>query len=80
MKSYIHSRLKQEDRDLLDELRRVTGESESTLVRKGLKLLYEREAERRKSVLALGGKSIGKFKKGPRDLSSNKKHLEGFSR
>jgi hypothetical protein len=28
--------------------------------------------------LSLAGRSVGRFKKGPKDLSSNRKHLEGF--
>ena len=30
------------------------------------------------SALQLAGKSVGKFAKGPTDLSTNKEHLDGF--
>lgn len=33
---------------------------------------------RRRSALQLAGASVGRFKKGPSDLSANRKHLEGF--
>ena len=33
-----------------------------------------------KRASEVAGKSVGKFNKGPRDLASNKKHLDGFSR
>jgi hypothetical protein len=33
-----------------------------------------------KRALEVAGNSFGKFKKGPRDLASNKKHLNGFGR
>ena len=39
MKAYIHARLTKEDRATLDHLKQVTGESESALIRRGLKLL-----------------------------------------
>jgi hypothetical protein len=36
------------------------------------------EERQRRSALQLAGTSVGKFKKGPRDLSTNRKHLDGF--
>jgi hypothetical protein len=36
------------------------------------------QARRKQSALELAGSSVGKFKKGPRGLSTNKKYLEGF--
>ena len=77
MKSYIHARLAKEDSALLEELKKATGESESQLVRRGLRLVRAAVAGRR-SALDLAGDSVGKFKKAPKDLSTNKKHLEGF--
>ena len=79
MKSYIHARLAREDSALLEELKKATGESESQLVRRGLRLVRERVA-RRRSALDVAGSSVGKFKKGPKDLSTNKKHMDGFGR
>ena len=77
MKSYIHARLPPADQAVLEELKRSTGRSESALVRRGLQLVAAAE-RRRPSALQLAGASVGRFKKGPKDLSSQKKHLEGF--
>ena len=41
-------------------------------------ILKLHEVSPKKSALELAGSSVGKFKKGPRDLATNKKHLEGF--
>lgn len=79
MKTYIHARLTAEDRAVLKALREATGEGESALVRKGLRLILK-EVGRKPSALELAGSSVGKFRKGPRDLARNKKHLEGFGR
>jgi hypothetical protein len=77
MKAYIHARLGEEDRVVLEELRAITGRTESEIVRRGLQLVAAEE-RRRRSALQLAGRSVGRFKKGPRDLSTNRKHLEGF--
>lgn len=77
MKSYIHARLTAEDRAILDELRSMTGEGESALVRRGLRLVLK-DVSRLPSALDLAGASVGRFRNGPRDLARNKKHLEGF--
>jgi hypothetical protein len=77
MKRYIHARLAQEDRAVLNDLKRRTGRTESEIVRRGLRLVAEEEG-RRRSALDLAGSSVGRFKNGPRDLSTNRKHLEGF--
>ena len=77
MKTYIHARLGPEERATLDELKTKTGHTESELVRRGLQLVALEE-RRRRSALDLAGRSVGRFKKGPRDLSTNRKHLEGF--
>lgn len=77
MKAYIHARLGEEDRVVLEELRAMTGRTESEIVRRGLQLVAAEE-RRRRSALQLAGRSVGRFKKGPRDLSTNRKHLEGF--
>lgn len=62
---------------MLEQLKHVTGRTESELVRRGLQLVAEEEG-RRRSALELAGRSVGRFKKGPKDLSTNRKHLEGF--
>jgi hypothetical protein len=76
MKAYIHARLG-EDRAALAELKAKTGRSESEIVRRGLQLMVREEC-RRRSALDLAGASVGRFKKGPRDLSTNGRHREGF--
>jgi hypothetical protein len=77
VKTYIHARLSKDDRRVLDDLKRSTGASESDIVRRGLHLVF-RALDTGPSALARAGRSVGKFKKGPADLSTNKKHLEGF--
>jgi predicted DNA-binding protein len=77
MKRYIHARLSPEDRAVLDELKRSTGRTESDIVRRGLQLVAQ-ETGKHRSALDLAARSVGRFKKGPRDLSISKKHLEGF--
>ena len=77
MKAYVHARLREEDQIILDRLKRATGRTESEIVRRGLQLVAEAE-DRRRSALDLAGRSVGRFKTGPRDLSTNKKRLEGF--
>jgi Arc/MetJ-type ribon-helix-helix transcriptional regulator len=77
MKAYIHARLGKEDRAALEELKQSTGQNESEIVRRGLQLVALEEG-RRRSALELAGRRVGRFKKGPRDLSTNRKHFEGF--
>jgi hypothetical protein len=77
MKVSIHARLGAHDRAALEELKRKTGQSESELVRRGLQLVVHEE-RRRRSALDLAGASVGRFKKGPPDLSTNRKYLDGF--
>jgi hypothetical protein len=77
VKAYIHARLDRDERVALEDLKEKTGQSESEIVRRGLALVALEE-RRRRSALDLAGASVGRFKKGPRDLSTNRKHLEGF--
>jgi hypothetical protein len=77
MKRYIHARLDKGDREALDALKRATGESESALVRRGLLLVSRELGQGRGSALERAGRSAGKFR-GPRDLSTNPKHLDRF--
>jgi hypothetical protein len=79
MKTYVHARLGADDRAILDELKKTTEWTESDIVRRGLQLLAHEE-RRGRSALELAGTSVGRFKRGPRDLSTNRKHLEGFGR
>jgi hypothetical protein len=77
MKAYIHARLDANDRVVLQQLKRATGRTESELIRRGLRLVAEAEG-RQRSALDVAGRSVGRFQKGPRDLSTNRKHLRGF--
>jgi hypothetical protein len=77
MKAYIHARLGDDDRAVLEELKEATGQTESEIVRRGLRLVAQEERQHR-SALELAGRRVGRFRKGPRDLSTNRKHLEGF--
>ncbi len=77
VKAYIHARLDQNDRVVLQQLKRATGRTESELIRRGLRLVAEAES-RQYSALDVAGRSVGRFRKGPRDLSTSRKHLRGF--
>jgi Arc/MetJ-type ribon-helix-helix transcriptional regulator len=77
MKPFIHARLGDADRAALEKLKQTTGQSESEIIRRGLRLVVQEE-QRRRSALDVAGRSVGRFKAGPRDLSSNGKHLGGF--
>ncbi len=79
MKAFIHARLRERERLLLRDLKTATGRTESEIVRRGLQLVADEDL-RRRSALDLAGPSVGRFKKGPPDLSTNRKHLEGFGR
>jgi hypothetical protein len=60
-------------------LRAATGEGESELIRRGLRLVLK-ELGRSASALDLAGGSVGKFRKGLKDLARNKTHLSGFGK
>jgi len=77
VKTYLHTRLAAADGALLEEVKAATGASDSDIVRRGLRLVAQEE-RRRRSALDLAGASVGRFKNGPRDLSTNREHLEGF--
>jgi len=79
MKDYIHARLTKEDVAVLEELKAATGESESHLVRRGLRLVRD-VVGRGRSALDIARNSAGKFKAGPKDISTSKKHLDSFGR
>jgi hypothetical protein len=79
MKTYVHAHLGKANREVLEELKSRTRQSESELVRRGIHLVAQEERQRR-SVLQLAGTSVGKFKKGPRNLTTNREHLEGFGK
>ena len=77
MKTYVHARLGAKDREVLDELKRATGRSESEIVREGLRLVAKTNPSGQ-SALQIAGRSVGRFKKGPKDLSTSRDHLDGF--
>jgi hypothetical protein len=79
VKTYIHARLGKEERAALEELKATTGRTESEIVRRGLQLAVQEE-RRKRSALELAGRSVGRFRKGPADLSANRTHLEGFGK
>ena len=77
MKPYIHARLSPEDRAIIEQLKRSTGYTESQILRRGLRLV-SLELGARPSALDAAGRSVGKFTTGPKDLATNRKHLDGF--
>jgi hypothetical protein len=79
VKTYVHARLREEDRNLLERLKRATGRTESEILRRGLQLVAAEEA-RQPSALEIAGRSAGRFRKGPVDLSTNDRHLEEFGK
>ncbi len=80
MKTYIHARLTKDERAALEELKKASGQSESELVRRGLKLVARqvKKAKRPLSALELAGPLAGCIKGGPKDLSTNPKYMDGF--
>jgi predicted DNA-binding protein len=77
MKATIHIRLEREDRVMLEKLKQTTGRTESEIIRRGLQLVADEYGQRR-SALDLAGRSAGRFKKGSKLLSTNRKQLDGF--
>jgi len=77
MKPYIHARLSPEDRTILEQLKRSSGYTESQILRRGLRLVSQ-ELGARPSALDVAGRSVGRFKRGPKDLATNRRHLDGF--
>lgn len=78
VKNYVHARLGAEDRAILKELKKVTGQTESALVKEGLLLVYQKKVKKPISALELAGDAVGCIASGIPDLSTNKKHFEGF--
>jgi hypothetical protein len=79
MKTVIHARLTDEDQRLLASLKRATGASDSALIRRGLRLV-QKEVGKTASARSLAGRSVGRFRGGPRDLSTNPDRLDNFGR
>jgi len=79
VKTCIHARLGREERAALEKLKETTGRTESEIVRRGLQLVVQEE-RRKRSALELAGRSVGRFRNGPADLSAHRKHLEGLGK
>jgi hypothetical protein len=77
VKTYIHARLSREDRSVLERLKAATGRTESDLLRLGVRLAA-RELAGHPTARDLAGTSVGRFGGGPKDLSRNRRHLDGF--
>lgn len=80
MKNYIHARLDREEQILLKELIKATGETITALVKKGLRLVHQKEVKPAKNALEVAGDLVGCAKGGPPDLSTNKKYMEGYGK
>lgn len=76
MAKLVQARLDDETDEILKELRRRTGLSDSEIVRRGVRSLAA--LSRPTSQLRVVG--LGRFSSGIRDLGSNKEHLKGFGR
>jgi hypothetical protein len=79
MKRLIHARLGETDRAILEDLKRATGWSDSEVIRRGLRLVRQ-DLGRSPSALDAAGRSVGRFRGGPRDLSTNPVHMDEFGR
>jgi hypothetical protein len=77
VKTYVHARLGEKERAVLENLKRATGRTESDIVREGLRLVAK-EHPAAQSALQAAGRSVGRFKKGPKDLSTSRDRLNGF--
>lgn len=72
----VHARLNRDENVQLEELVRRTGESPSALVREGLRMLAARTPPR--SALDLARDLAGKYRGGPKRLSTDPRYLSGF--
>jgi hypothetical protein len=76
MSRIIHARLDATSEEILRQLERRLGWSDSKVVREGIKSLSSLLSPgRARRVIGLG-----RFRSGIPDLGSNKKHLKGFGR
>jgi predicted DNA-binding protein len=77
----ITVRLSREMQRELDALKKLTGKSESELVRNAIEELCRQHREEPTCYdIAMRMGIVGAVKKGPKDLSTNPKHMEGFGR
>lgn len=78
-KTVIHARLDATDRSLVAAIKRATGWSDTEVVRRGLRLVHA-EVGKVRSALDVAASSAGRFTGGPKTLSTDVSHLEGFGR
>jgi hypothetical protein len=76
MSRIIHARLDRETQQMLQQLERRMGWSDSEVVRAGIKTLNGLLVRGRSRPIA----GLGRFRSGVPDLGSNKDHLKGFGR
>lgn len=78
MADIVHARLDAHTRQIMRQLKRRYGWTDSEVVRQGIRALSESEStppDRRDQIVGLG-----KFESGIADLGSNKDHLRRFGR
>lgn len=80
MKEMIQARLNKEDQSLLKELEVTTGQSVSSLIKEGLRLVYEKEVKGTQSALDVAQTHVGRLTAPFTDLSLHKKHLKGYGK
>ena len=73
-KTTVQARLDPESQQALETLTRRLGMSQSEVVRAGLRLMIQQQPAPAKPKFI----GIGKFASGVGDLSTNKKHMEGY--
>lgn len=76
MKGSVQARLSAEEQRTLAHLVETLGWSPSRIVRESLRLMAAAHPTARRPRII----GLGQFSSGRTDLSSNKKHLEGFGR
>jgi hypothetical protein len=76
MSRVIHARLDPTTEEMLHELQRRLGWSDSKVVREGIKILSGLMAGKRRRRIV----GLGRFRSGIPDLGSNKEHLKEFGR
>jgi uncharacterized protein YoxC len=69
-----------EESKLLMEIKKKIKQTESAIINKGLRLVDQKDIQKKKTALELAGDSVGKVSSGIKDLSTNKKYFEGFGK
>lgn len=76
MANSIHARLDEDTEAIRDDLKRTQGWTDSEIVRRGIKLLASVTPQKGRRKFT----GEGKYASGIADLSTNKKHMEGFGK